>query len=64
MIDLTHTSTHYQHTVALLAADIRAGGIPRKSYAELRAAIAALWDVLLTTRIEPVRPVMSERVPF
>ena len=64
MTDLTHTSARYQDTVRRLTADIRAGRIKRMTYADLHAAIDALWAAVITTKIEPVRPVMSERIPF
>jgi hypothetical protein len=64
MTDLSHTSARYQRTVRRLTADIRAGRIPRMSRVELLAARDALWAAVITTKIAPVRPVVSEGVPF
>lgn len=62
--DLTHTSARYQHAVRCAYADVIAGRVRRMSYAEIHAALDALWAAVITTKAEPVKPVKYGRIPF
>jgi hypothetical protein len=64
MTTIPNTSTTYQRTVRRAYADIVARRIRRMSYAELQAALDALWTAVITTKAEPVKPVEYEECPF